>query len=172
MRVRLGNKDDFSQLDKLQKEVATRLRKQGSSQWSEILKNDEQSNLLARLEEKELLLIEEEEKIVGMCYLYTKPNEWDSSLWKRDQNKKHYYLHKLTIGNLFVGNNYGSRVLDEIIKWTKENSGEKILLDCRADVSYLNNFYQKSGFTFVQTVKVDSAMELLTDFNLYEYSLL
>ena len=109
MKVRIAEMEDFNQLDKLQKEAATRLKNQGSSQWSEILTNDEQRNLLTRLESKELLLIEEENQLVGMCYLYTQPNDWDFSLWKREENKKHYYLHKLVIGDLFVGNNYGER---------------------------------------------------------------
>jgi predicted GNAT family N-acyltransferase len=169
MKVRIAEMEDFNQLDKLQKEAATRLKNQGSSQWSEILTNDEQRNLLTRLESKELLLIEEENQLVGMCYLYTQPNDWDFSLWKREENKKHYYLHKLVIGDLFVGNNYGAKVLSNVIKWVKENEGEKVLLDCRADVSYLNNFYRKSGFKFIETVKADEVAELFGDFNLYEY---
>jgi hypothetical protein len=40
MKVRIAEMEDFNQLDKLQKEAATRLKNQGSSQWSEILTND------------------------------------------------------------------------------------------------------------------------------------
>lgn len=172
MKVRIGSIEDFKKVDNLQKEVATRLKNQGSSQWSGILTNDEHPNLLTHLKGEELLLIEEDKELVGMCYLYTQPNDWDFSLWKKEENKKHYYLHKLVIGDLFVGNNYGSKVLGEIIKWVKENEGEKVLLDCRADVSYLNKFYQKSGFKFIETVKANDVTELFSDFNLYEYLIL
>ncbi|GEM_PF-2454156 len=169
MKVRIAEMEDFNQLDRLQKEAATRLKNQGSSQWSYILTNDEQPNLLERLKNKEILVVEENYQLVGMCYLYTQPNEWDFSLWQREENKKHYYLHKLVIGDLFVGKNYGFKVINEIFEWVKENNGEKVLLDCKADVTYLTKFYKKSGLDLVETVKAGTFKELYSDFNLFEY---
>lgn len=169
MEVRVGQLSDFEQLDSLQKEVANRLKDKGSQQWDYILNNQEQANLKTHLLAKEVLVIEEANKLVGMCYLYQKPNSWDENLWHRELDKKSYYLHKVMLSSQFGG--YGEKLLSGVSEWIKAQKGEKILLDTRADVTYLNDFYKKFGFQLVGQRKKGEFEALHADFNLYEYQL-
>ena len=151
------------------KEAAERLKRSGSKQWSHVLEDEEIEILKDKLVKKEVLVIEEDSQLVGMSYLYQKPNEWDFGLWEKEEIKGVYYLHKVVIGDLFVGKNYGEKIIETIIAWVSKNNGNSILLDCKTDVAYLNAFYQKSGFEFVKKCEKGSFKELFADFNLYEY---
>lgn len=169
MKVRLGEVQELSLLNQLLKEAAERLKRKGSTQWGDVLENNELNSLKNRLIQQEVLVFEENNQIMGMCYLYQKPNDWDFGLWGKKEEKGHYYLHKVAIRDEFVGKNYGEELLDATIMWVQERKGYSILLDCKADVAYLNNFYQKQGFTFVKRCLAGTFDELFADFNLYEY---
>lgn len=171
MQTRIGEEKDFKLLDELLKEAANRLKEKGSKQWSHVLENEEEVNLLSHLIHKEVLVFEVNNELVGMCYLYTEPNNWDFGLWKQAEKQGHYYLHKVVIGDRFVGKNYGQQIMKEVLAWVRNKQGQKVLLDCKADVLYLNNFYQKIGFEFVSQSKAGSFDGLFADFNLYEYRL-
>ena len=171
MKVRIAELNDFEVLDNILKEVTTRLKNKGSKQWAYILTNGEQDVLRTHILKEEVLVIEENNLVVGTCYLYTQPNEWDYGLWQREENKDSFYLHKLAISDLFVGKHYGKKVMNSILEYVAEIGGEQVLLDARADVTYLNQFYQRIGFEFVAQVKENSAEILEADFNLYEYRL-
>ncbi|MBO0476397.1 GNAT family N-acetyltransferase [Vagococcus sp. DIV0080] len=169
MTVRIAKQEDFNVLDEALKETAKRLKRKGSTQWAHILTNEEASTLKMRLSKGEVLIIEEGPYMVGMCYLYEEPNEWDYSLWQKETESGNYYLHKVVVRDLFVGKQYGQKILKEVINWVKSHQGQRILLDCKADVAYLNEFYQKSGFKFVSSRYKGEFEELFADFNLYEY---
>ena len=171
MNIRIGKENEFDLLDDLLKQAATRLKNKGSEQWSHILEDAEQETLHFRLNNQEVLLFEENEQIAGMCYLYEEPNEWDADLWKHPKEDNHYYLHKVVISDAFVGQHYGEKMLLHLINWLEKQGGKRILLDCKADVTYLNTFYQKVGFQFIGSVKQADVPTLPSDFNLYEYKL-
>lgn len=169
MKTRIGHIDELALLNNLLKEAATRLKQKGSKQWAHVLEDRELEVLKDRLSEGEVLVFEENNQVVGMCYLYQKPNEWDFGLWEKQEEEGAYYLHKVVIGNRFVGKNYGEKIIEHIIDWVSEKNGKAVLLDCKADVSYLNSFYQKVGFIFVKKCEAGRFDELFADFNLYEY---
>lgn len=167
--MRLGEPKDFLLLDSLLKETATRLQNKGSSQWNHILKGEETRELHKRLSQNEIFVFEEENVISGMCYLYQVPNSWDNSLWNQKEEKGSYYLHKVVVSDLFVGQKYGEKLLAKVFEWVKENQGEKIKLDCKSDVAYLNQLYQQIGFQFVRMCSAEISENVFADFNLYEY---
>ena len=80
MDVRLAKPQDVSLLDDLLKETANRLKSKGSTQWSHILKGEETEALRKHIEQEEVIIFENDNQLVGMCYLYEEPNEWDQSL--------------------------------------------------------------------------------------------
>lgn len=171
MEVRIGQELEFKELDKIQKDVAERLKIKGSMQWDYILTNQEQANLKTHLSKKEVLVVEENKKIVGICYLYQEPEEWDRGLWQKEKDLKSYYLHKVMLSNDFTGGSYGEKLLSAVCAWVKTQQGEKILLDTRANVTYLNDFYKKFGFQLVGQRKKGAFDKLYSDFNLYEYQI-
>ncbi|MDT2815932.1 GNAT family N-acetyltransferase [Vagococcus carniphilus] len=171
MHVRLGNLEDLKQTDDILKDVAKKLKNKGSMQWSEILDGKETPVLIARLKQKEVIILEDEQEIIGLVYIYQDPSTWDKSLWHDEKIRDVYYLHKVAIKNNANGKNYGQLFLKEIINWVKRLSGTQIRLDCKADISYLNQFYPSVGFEFVGLRKQSDYKELNSDFNLYSYNI-
>ncbi|MEG0285339.1 MULTISPECIES: GNAT family N-acetyltransferase [Vagococcus] len=171
MDVRLAKPQDVSLLDDLLKETANRLKSKGSTQWSHILKGEETEALRKHIEQEEVIIFENDNQLVGMCYLYEEPNEWDQSLWGLEAEKGSYYLHKVVVSDLFIGKNMGSKVLENLFKWIEKHQGKVVRLDCKADVFYLNKLYQQVGFKFIKTCKAGAFEALFADFNLYEYHL-
>ncbi|MFC6346895.1 GNAT family N-acetyltransferase [Vagococcus carniphilus] len=171
MNVRLSKINDFEKLNNIQKEVAERLKEKGSKQWNYILEGVEEPVLMSRIKQNEVIILEDNGEVVGLAYLYQEPIFWDKSLWHDDKQEGIYYLHKVAIGNTAKGKKYGNIFLKEIINWVRIQNGKAIRLDCKADISYLNQFYPSAGFDFVAVRKTGHFKELYSDFNLYSYNI-
>lgn len=171
MNVRIGKSDDFKKLDSIQKEVAKRLKDKGSKQWNYILDGVEEAVLASRIEQKEVIILEDKDEVIGLAYLYEEPIFWDESLWGDEKIEGVYYLHKVAINDAGKGKDYGNLFLKEIIDWVRIKEGKSIRLDCKADINYLNQFYPSAGFKFVTVRKSGYFKELYSDFNLYSYSI-
>ncbi len=169
MQIRLGNQTDLEETHQILKEVAHRLKKQGSTQWSHIIEDREVKTLLLHLKNDEVLVFENKQQIIGLAYLYKTPNDWDKELWQSELSEGVYYLHKVAIRDANTGQKVGSELLSTLISWVEKEKGHAIRLDCMADIEYLNQFYKKAGFKFKEKKLKSNRSNLPADFNLYEY---
>ena len=79
-------------------------------------------------------------EVVGSIVLYESDERW------QDQ-KNAYYLHQLVTSLRVKG--IGVEILSEVEKLAKKQGKEVLRLDCIADNSYLNRYYENLGFHLV-----------------------
>lgn len=167
MMIRRGKTHDYQALHSILTASANRIKAKGSTQWSHILTGGEDETLLNRLEENNVWLIEDSDRIQGMLYLYEDLTDWDKTLWEDTAHTGTYYLHKLALHDKDTGKGIPKLLFEGIVG---ELQPKSVRLDCMATKQVLNQLYQSLGFTLVATKDIyeESAKEMVT-FNLYEW---
>lgn len=130
------------------KETAEWLKKQGSSQWSDLLDGKDKHQILESINKKQVFFLKKEREIIGMVALWKEPSSWDKQLWKQQPSVEAYYIHRLIIRPNYRGLRLGTQLLALIKEKIKEEVHE-IRLDCLESKSVLVNFYQSNGFEYV-----------------------
>lgn len=95
------------------------------------------NNLIDMLENSNevLFVIEKNENIIGYAALQIK-----------DKNTKSIWIDEIIIDNNYRNNGYGKRLIDEILKFAKENKCQRIELNCWSFNDNALKFYDKLGF--------------------------
>ncbi len=123
----------------------------GSTQWSGLLEGIDTHNTKAAVNRGNIFVCKDDEEIAGMVMLRQTPSEWDCKLWELNESdlNESIYLHRLAINREYANAELGKAMLN----WCQNNiifeGKERLRLDCIASNTFLNVFYQNSGFTYI-----------------------
>ncbi|MBM7599822.1 GNAT superfamily N-acetyltransferase [Virgibacillus halotolerans] len=160
--VRKAGAQDLVAVYGLLRDTASWLKAKGISQWEELLHSEENNEARQAISSGITHLVEDGDgDLAAMFNLSGKQNDWDIDMWGK-QDDLAYYLHKLAVAKGHHQQQIGRQILD----WIDENillENGYVRLDCVADNSVLNDFYQRAGYTFV-----GYASEGKDNFSLYE----
>lgn len=126
--------------------------KQGSNQWQELTKLQEQQDFLTMVEQEKVFFFYNKEKLAGLFIANTKPSSWDRQLWQEKAAEPAIYIHKVIIRPKFRGQNLGKKLLNNI----KDHFSGKtnlLRLDCLAENQGLNAFYNENDYVSIRKVK-------------------
>lgn len=172
IEVRQAEEKDVEIVKNLIMETALWLAEKGSKQWSDIRTGEDEQNISEAIKLGEVylaLLTDGDEEIpAGLFTLRDIPNEWDQACWGPDESRDYYYLHRLTTNRDLAGNNIGGALLTKATEVGKAHNKKAIRLDCDAENTNLNEFYQDNGFDFVKSVYIPHLGDDIDDFNLYQ----
>lgn len=169
MKTRLAIISDLDRLNMIQYEAANRIKETGSTQWATILLGEEKANLKKQVEQGHVWVIEENETILGLLYLYDTPNTWDRMLWENQELiPGACYLHKLALSNEAVGKGVADEFLHQTMTYV-HNNNQVICLDCMAQKKMLSKLYERVGFEFIASVPVTNDEFDKELFNLYRF---
>ncbi|PAV30735.1 GNAT family N-acetyltransferase [Virgibacillus profundi] len=123
------------------------MRGKGISQWEHLHNEVEVGEVLEDIQDGITYVVENLEGDLVATFNFTGvQNAWDVAMWgKRDDNA--YYIHRLAVHKAHHNKQIGRKVL----VWMDENIQLKegfLRLDCIANNSFLNKFYDKAGYTF------------------------
>lgn len=149
INVRLSSMTDLSKINQLYKEVVYDINnvKRINMLWNEeypfcILKND--------INNKEMHVIEVDDKIIGAFSLSTFDNpEYHVINWSSN-NKKWFYLNRLVILPSEQGKGYAKYAMKYIDKFAIENNYEVIRLTVHRDNKNAIGLYEKFGFVKIE----------------------
>lgn len=149
INIRLANMIDLPKINQLYKEVVYDINnvKRINMLWNDeypfcILKND--------INNKEMYVIEIDDKIIGTFSLSTFDNpEYHVINWTSD-NKKWFYLNRLVVLPSEQRKGYAKYAMNYIEKYAKENDFETIRLTVHKDNIYAIKLYEKFGFSKIK----------------------
>lgn len=156
----LGDADEAQQL---MVETARWLHSKGSTQWGGLLKGQDDHNLSAAIERREVIIFKDVQsgELAGMVILQQQPSEWDRNLWGlgQDDPGTSVYLHRLVVSRKYGGTGLGENILAWAESGVTYKGKDRIRLDCIAHNEVLNRFYQQCGYTYKGEVKGFSIFE-------------
>lgn len=149
INIRLANMIDLPKINQLYKEVVYDINnvKRINMLWNDeypfcILKND--------INNKEMYVIEIDDKIIGTFSLSTFDNpEYHVINWTSD-NKKWFYLNRLVVLPSEQRKGYAKHAMNYIEKYAKESDFEIIRLTVHKDNIYAIKLYEKFGFSKIK----------------------
>lgn len=149
INIRLASTEDLPKINQLYKEVVYDINnvKKINMLWNDeypfyILKND--------INNKEMYVIEIDDKIIGTFSLSTFDNpEYHVINWTSD-NKKWFYLNRLVVLPSEQRKGYAKYAMNYIAKYAKENGFETIRLTVHKDNIYAIKLYEKFGFSKIK----------------------
>ena len=171
MEIILGKPEDQVVVETILVEATRRIQQTGSSQWATILTGSEKEIIATKLAQGEVYLAVKGGKNIGVFYLSPEAGEWDQNLWQAyPTTGKTYYLHKLALGDEFVGQGRAGEILN-LVQAMFSNTEEKITirLDCIRTQEYLNMLYPRSGFELIGTIGEIDTGTGKAEFNLYQW---
>lgn len=166
-----AERKDSERIDKLLRQTALWLKSKGSSQWNEILEGADAHNTLSAIDREEVFYGTIGNEMVGMFILWDHQSGWDAELWGKDTSLSYAYLHRLTILRSYASKDVSVQLMDSAKRTAKQNHKKAIRLDCFANSSYVNQFYRRMGFRFVESLKDFDTGKQLADYNLYQFDL-
>lgn len=145
INIRLADIRDLSEINQLYKEVVYDINnvKKINMLWNDefpfcILEDD--------ISNKEMYVIEEDDKIIGTFSLSTFDNpDYHVINWTSD-NKKWFYLNRLVILPSKQGKGYAKYAMNYIEKYAKESDFEVVRLTVHKDNKYAIELYENVGF--------------------------
>ncbi|WP_404429769.1 GNAT family N-acetyltransferase [Sutcliffiella horikoshii] len=143
----------------LLKSRAADLKSKGSTQWSFLLSEQEDTEILELVSKglfykvtlKSSHLDDAAPSLAATFMLSNTQEEWDVHLWGLEDTLGTVYLHKLAVALDHKGEGLGDRLVDWIKQHAEELGYSNIRLDCVASAK-LRNFYDKHGFTLLKIV--------------------
>lgn len=166
---RLAQSTDEPAIKSLLHETAVWLNKKGSTQWSGLLRGEDVHNIKEAIQRKEVFIVDNGEEIIGTFALWNKQTNWDKDLWGEEASTDYLYLHRVALSPDAHGNNNGKLLLDAAKEVARKQNRTEIRLDCIASNDYLNKFYSRNGFIYLNTIKEYDNGEGLQDYNIYSW---
>ena len=139
--IRRAVVDEAGTIASLLQETALWILSKGIRQWNpEMFTTEYVEKLFA---EREIYVAESDGEIIGLFTL-----QWsDPSYWRELDNEESGYLHRLVVRRSAGGSGLGRRMLDWAEDYIRLQGKRWIRLDCMAENTKLNEFYQSCGFT-------------------------
>ncbi|MGA9466786.1 MAG: GNAT family N-acetyltransferase [Exiguobacterium marinum] len=144
--IRLATKRDAKSIANLIEQRAVALNEQGSDQWTEYLEQDLVERVLTDITEGSVYVFEDNQQILASIALLP-PDEWDDNLW--DDSEYGQYIHRIVVSEKLKGRGVGQQLMEHVLHSADED--EPIRLDCVADNEFLNSYYPRFGFVYVDS---------------------
>lgn len=155
--IRLATKRDAKLIANLIEQRAVALNEMGSDQWTEYLEQDLLARVTTDLETGSVYVYEQHGSVLASIALLP-PDEWDYQLW--EDGERGQYIHRIVVSEQLKGRGVGRQLMEHVLQVAEGN--EPIRLDCVADNEFLNEYYPRFGFVFVDT---------RNGYNTFEYGL-
>ncbi|EFM12426.1 GCN5-related N-acetyltransferase [Paenibacillus curdlanolyticus YK9] len=133
-------------------QTAEWFKRNGSTQWSGLLQGEDSHNTqdaIVRGHVYGFRSRRHSDPLAGMVMLLPQPSAWDRELWGEEGHDGAVYLHRLAISRAFSGLQLG----EHMMKWAERGirfpGQDRIRLDCIRSNPFLNNFYQRMGYTYI-----------------------
>lgn len=144
--IRLATKRDAKHIANLIEQRAVALNEQGSDQWTEYLEQDLVERVRTDIVEGSVYVFEDDQQILASIALLP-PDAWDDNLW--DDSERGQYIHRIVVSEKLKGRGVGQQLMEHVLEEADED--EPIRLDCVADNEFLNSYYPRFGFVFVDS---------------------
>lgn len=149
-KVRKAMAGDTAAVIQLLQDAARWLDEKGISQWEYLRNGGDTTEIKQGILAGTTYVVEHNGKLAATMNLSDVQNEWDIELW--DERKDHsFYIHRLAVAQTYRKQQVGRKLLD----WVDQNiqlENGRIRLDCVADNLALNQFYQRAGYTLMDSV--------------------
>lgn len=147
-KIRKAKVADAAAVLQIWRDTAFWLKSKGVSQWEYLLRGEGSDEVEQSIIAGITYIVENSEGNAAAVFNFSsKQNDWDIGLWgARDDSA--YYLHKLIVAKDHHQQQLGRQVLNWIDKNIQMEHGY-VRLDCYADNTVLNDFYQRAGYKHV-----------------------
>jgi len=132
----------------LLRQTALWLKEQGSTQWSALLEGEDSHGTEQAVERGDVFIFKHGERVVGMVMLLQQPSDWDVDLWGDDGHEQAIYVHRLAISRAYAGKQLGRKIMEWVESGIAFVGKTRIRLDCIAENSTLNRFYNSLGYEY------------------------
>ena len=156
--IRLATKRDVNSIANLIEQRAVALNKQGSDQWIEYLEQDLVERVRTDILEGSVYVYEHENDVLASIALLP-PDEWDHNLW--DDGERGQYIHRIVVSEKLKGRGVGQQLMQHVLN--EADGEEPIRLDCVAHNDFLNSYYPRFGFVFVDSRNGYNTFEYCVD---------
>lgn len=149
-KVRKARAADAGTVLQIWCDIARWLKSKGVSQWEYLLRGEGSNEVEQAIKAGITYIVENSEGNAAAVFNFSsKQNDWDIGLWGvRDDSA--YYLHKLIVTK--DQQQQQQQLGKQILNWIDKNIHMKdgyVRLDCYADNTVLNDFYQQAGYKLV-----------------------
>jgi len=125
----------------LLEEAAAWLWARDVHQWRPGEQRAARGELLAKLRQGALILVEQEGRLAGGCLL----TEVRPAVWPDDPADA-FYLSGLVVARWAAGQNLGAKILDEAMTAARQRGKKRLRLDCWDGNEFLKGYYRARGF--------------------------
>ncbi|WP_404457459.1 GNAT family N-acetyltransferase [Oceanobacillus kapialis] len=163
--IRQATPGDATAVIELLKGVAKRLHERGINQWEFLLRDEEDSEIVAAIDRGVSYIVTDGNSLVATFNLTNKQNAWDQTLWGAPNEENAFYIHRLAVHSDYTGRGIGR----DLLLWFEENINAEsglLRLDCIANNPVLNTFYKQTGFQYIGQALAEG-----DSFSLYEKQL-
>lgn len=155
--IRLATKRDAKSITSLIEQRAVALKNQGSDQWTEYLEQDLLARVKTDISLGTVYVYEQHGSVLASIALLP-PDEWDHQLW--EDGERGQYIHRIVVSEQLKGLGVGQQLIHHVLR--EADREEPIRLDCVANNEFLNEYYPRFGFVYVDS---------RNGYNTFEYSL-
>lgn len=143
-KVILSEAKDLQEIKSLTETCAVALQEKGIFQWSEIYPT--LGKLQADIEKKELFLIKDQGKILGIIVLTEFMDKEYIPIHWMTKNGNNLYIHRLAVHPLVWGKGYGKKLMDFAEDYARLNNFASVRLDTFSKNERNQRFYEKRGY--------------------------
>ena len=155
--IRLATKRDAKHIADLIEQRAVALKQQGSDQWAEYLEQDLIDRVQTDITSGYVYVYEQDGTVLASIALLP-ADDWDYSLW--EDGERGQYIHRIVVSERLKGRGVGQQLMEHVLR--EADTQEPVRLDCVADNDFLNSYYRRFGFVFVDS---------RDGYNTFEYSM-
>lgn len=143
-------------------DTAKWFKKNGSTQWNGLLEGIDTHHTEERIQEGDVFVCREKDDVAGMVMLLRNPSEWDRKLWgDRSTDNDAIYLHRIAINRAYANEGLGAKILNWAAESNRFEGKNRIRLDCVAQNEFLNSYYKKAGYTYIDEYDGYSLYEMM-----------
>lgn len=155
--IRLATKRDAKHIAHLIEQRAVALNETGSDQWTEYLELDLLERVQTDIATGSVYVYEQHGFVLASIALLP-PDEWDHNLW--EDGERGQYIHRIVVSEQLKGRGVGQQLMQHVLR--EADGDEPVRLDCVADNEFLNEYYPRFGFVYVDS---------RNGYNTFEYGL-
>lgn len=128
--------------------TAAWLKSKGAGQWDALLEGNDTHDMRGAIIRGDVFTFKKDAVLAGVVMLLTQASPWDRELWGDEGHEASIYIHRLAVNRNFAGQQLGQAILSWVESGVQFPGKQLIRLDCRGDVSTLNQFYSGMGYTY------------------------
>ena len=142
--IRKARLTDLASIKNLTESCAIKMQENGIFQWNEYYPSLER--LQNDIEQQELYLIEENQKLQGIIVLTSKMDEEYHPIKWLTPNGNNLYVHRLATNPQHWGRGYGRKLMDFAEDHARKNNYLSVRLDTFSQNKRNQRFYESRGY--------------------------